>query len=177
MQSRRWFRPLVGRLVTFVAIFAALQGLYRAAAGSWVERLVIDDCTVKVAAALIRILDPGSGVNAEGSRLTAPGGGINVLNGCEGMDVVFLLSSAMLVAPIPYPARLWGVVAGGAVVFLVNQGRVVALFMAARHDHGWFDVLHGVVTPLVLIIVAGAFFAIWIDRFAAGDRAKDSSIA
>lgn len=177
MQIRRLFVPLAGRLITFVVIFAALLGLYRASAGSWFERLVIDDCTVRVAAAVIRILDPGSGVSAEGSRLIAPGGGINVLNGCEGMDVVFLLTSALLVAPIPYPARLWGVLAGGAVVFLLNQARVVALFMAVRHDHSWFDALHGVVTPLVLVIGAGAFFAIWIDRFAMDERPQDSSAA
>ncbi|MBL8382716.1 MAG: archaeosortase/exosortase family protein [Burkholderiales bacterium] len=155
------------RVGAFLLLFTVLQALYGAAAGTWVERLVIDEATVKVAAALIRLADPGVGVVASGPSLKAPGGGLNVRNGCEGIDVAFLLASAMLVAPLAWRARLAGLAAALALTYVLNQGRVLALFYAYRLDRAWFDALHGYVGPLVLIAVAGAFFAFWVRRFGA----------
>ena len=177
IRDRVHARSTIGRIAAFVAMFATLQALYGAASDTWVERLVIDVLTVEVAAALIDTIDPGSGVLPVGSRLTSPGGGINILNGCEGTDVAFLLTSAMLVAPLPFSRRVLGVFVGGAVVFVLNQARVIALFYALRHDRAWFDTLHGVVTPLLLIMAAGVFFACWLDRFGNASRSNLPTVA
>lgn len=156
-------RATLWRLVFFLAVFATLQGLYEAAKGGWVERLVIDHATVQTAAWLIDTVDPSVGVESAGPRLRAPGGGINVLNGCEGTEAVFLMVAAMLVAPLSLRARLTGLLAGTLVVFVLNQARVVALFYAFRSDKAVFDMLHGIVAPLLLIIAASAFFVVWLN--------------
>ena len=152
-------------------IFAALRFFYGLAVGTWVDRLIIDKLTVGVAVEVIDTIDHGSGVLAAGSRLTSPDGGINILNGCEGMDVVLLLTSAMLVAPIPVSRRILGVLAGCLAVFVLNQARVLMLFYAIRHDRALFETLHTVVTPLMLIVAAGVFFVGWLDRFGGTSRA------
>lgn len=157
---------MLWRLIFFLAAFASLQGLYEAAKGSWVERLVIDHATVQTAAWLIDTVDPSVGVTPAGPRLRAPGGGINILNGCEGTEAAFLMIAAMLVAPLSLRARLGGLLAGTLVVFVLNQARVVALFYAFRSDKAVFDMLHGVVGPLLLIVAAAAFFVIWLNRYA-----------
>lgn len=157
---------MLWRAAAFVALFALLQTLYGAARGTWVERLVIDQMTVQTAAWLIDAAAPSVGVTAEGSRLRAPGGGINVINGCEGVDVAFLMACAMLVAPQSMRARLGGLLVGSAVVFMLNQARVVGLFYAFRNDRALFDMLHGVLAPLLLIIAAGGFFVVWLNRYA-----------
>ena len=159
---------LPARTVLYVIIFTALQSLYATAQGTWVERLVIDRLTVGTAARLIEALDPAIGVVADRSRLRAPGSGINVLNGCEGTEVVFLLASAMLVAPMAWRWRLLGMAAGSVVVFALNQIRVVALFYAFRSDRALFETLHGIVAPLVLIALVGGFFVIWLECFRKG---------
>ncbi len=125
-------KALLWRLAVFLGIFAALQGIYGAAKGGWFEHLVIDRLTVQSAALVIDYASPELGVEPSGSRLKAPGGGINVLNGCEGMDVVFLITAAMLVAPISWRARLLGILCGTLVVLVLNQARVIALFYAFR---------------------------------------------
>lgn len=157
---------MLWRLVFFLAVFAILQGLYGAAKGTWVERMVIDHATVQTAAWFIDAVDPAVRVEPVGPRLRAPGGGINILNGCEGTEVFFLMIAAMLVAPQSLRARLTGLLAGTAVVFLLNQARVVALFYAFRSDKALFDMLHGIVAPMLLIIAAAAFFVIWLNRYA-----------
>lgn len=158
---RLWLNALL-----FLLLFGLLQWGWSAARGTTIERLVIDHATVKTAAWLIDGLDPTIGVQPSGSRLKAPGGGINILNGCEGTEVFFLLASAMLLAPLAWQFRLTGLLAGGLLVFVLNQGRVLALFYAYRLDRGLFDTLHGLVSPLLLIVATVAFFLLWLNRYA-----------
>lgn len=139
-----------------------MQTVYGLSAGTWLERIVIDRLTVHVAASIVDAFDPDAHVRARGSHLTSPTGGINVLNGCEGTDVAFLLVSAMLVAPIAWRMRAAGVLAGLVLVFALNQARIVTLFYAARAHSTLFDALHGTVTPLLLVVAAAAFYAVWV---------------
>lgn len=152
------------RLVWFALLFAVLQGAYGRAAGTAVERFVVDQITVGTAGWIVATLDPEAGVRVAGSRLSAPGGGINVLNGCEGTDVAFLLTAALFAAPLSWTRRAAGLAAGLALLFVLNQARVIALFYAVRAAPGWFDLLHGLVAPLLLVIATGAFFALWLGR-------------
>ena len=159
-------RPnLVLSLGMFLGSFLVMQTLYGMARGTWIERLSVDQMTVKPAAWLIDRLTPEVAVQAVGSRLKAPGGGINIINGCEGTEVVFLIVAAMLVAPISWRWRLLGMVAGSLLVFVTNQGRILALFYAYRADKPLFDLLHGIVAPVLLILVTIVFFVWWVGRF------------
>jgi exosortase family protein XrtM len=157
-------RATLWRLVFFLAIFASLQGCYATAKGTWIERVLIDKITVQSAAWIISQVDPSSKVEPVGSRLRSPTGGLNILNGCEGTDILFLLIAAMLVAPQSWRARFLGIVLGVAFIFALNQARVVALFYAFRHDRAIFEILHGTVAPLLLIIATGAFFVVWLNH-------------
>jgi len=162
--TARSTNAMMWRAATFLAIFAVLLGWYSTAArDTWIERLVIDEVTVKSAAALIQLIDPATGVQPVGSRLHAPGGGINIINGCEGVDVLFLMMAAMLVAPISINARLMGIALGVCVVLALNQARVIGLFYAYRMDRSLFDMLHGVVAPLMLIVAVSAYFLLWLN--------------
>jgi exosortase/archaeosortase family protein len=156
----------------FGAVFVLLQAGYGALRGTWVERLAIDTLTVQSAAWLIRTLTPEVAVQAVGTRLKAPGGGINIINGCEGTEVLFLLIAAFASAQLPWRARLGGLLAGTLLVFVLNQGRILALFYAYRSDKPLFDLLHGMVAPLLLIALSALFFMVWLERYGA---TRDSS--
>lgn len=153
---------LLWRVALFLTLFVAAQTLYSLADDTWVERLVIDHLTVQTAALAIDRIDPAAQVQAVGSRLQAPGGGINVLNGCEGTDVLFLMMAAMLVAPLTWRRRAMGLAIGAVLVFALNQVRVLTLFYAFRTNRELFDMLHGIVAPLLLIFAVTAFFIIWL---------------
>jgi exosortase/archaeosortase family protein len=152
------------RIASFVAVFALLWWGYESARGTAVERFVVDRMTVATAASLLDALDPSLGVRAVGSRLAAPGGGLNVLAGCEGVDMLLLLVAAFAAAPLPLRGRLVGLALGVAGVFALNQLRIVALFLANRADRELFALLHGTVAPLAMIAAVAVFFALWIGR-------------
>jgi hypothetical protein len=59
-------------------------------------------------AAVINALTPEVGVKALGNQLKAPGGGITVLKGCEGVEVMFMLAAAFAAVAMPWRRRLTG---------------------------------------------------------------------
>jgi len=148
-----------------MAIFAALHTAWTICSDTVVERLVIDQATVSVAAVWVRLLTPDIPVVADGTKLSAPGGGINVLKGCEGTEVLFLLAAAFMVAPLTWRRRLGGLALGAWLVYLMNQVRVVVLFYAYRYDQPLFGQLHGTVAPLIMVALTGSFF-FWMSRTA-----------
>lgn len=163
--QQRKIHPLIFLLI-FMAAFFALQWAWGQARGTAIERLVIDHATVRPAVYLVNLISPKAAAYAEGSRLKAPGGGINILNGCEGTEVLFLLYAALLAAPLAWRARVLGAGVATLFVYILNQARIVALFFAYRSDAGWFDALHGMIAPLVLIACALLFFLYWLARYA-----------
>jgi exosortase/archaeosortase family protein len=146
------------RLLPFVLSFAALQGLWQLARGGAVEFLVVHHFTVQPAVALINWLTPDAHAQALRFSIAAIGGGLNILNGCEGIEAFFLLLSAFLVAPLPWRARLLGLFGGFCFVFLINQARILLLFYAYRINRAWFDPLHSLVMPLLVVILVCAYF-------------------
>ncbi len=149
-------------------VFAGLQQSWLAARGTLLERLVIDGLTVGSAAFLAGLLTPAAGAVAEGSRLRAPGGGINILNGCEGVEIVFMLVAALLAYPLAWRSRLSGIAAGMAFVFVLNQARILALFYAYRADKALFGLLHGTVAPVFMIACTFVFVLLWTKAGAGG---------
>lgn len=158
--------PLI-LLLVFGLTFFVLQWAWGETRGSLFERLVIDHATVQPAVLWVNLIAPNTAAYADGSRLKATGGGINILNGCEGTEVLFLLYAALLAAPLAWRARLLGAIAATAYIYVLNQARIVALFFAYRSDAGLFDALHGMIAPLLLIACALLFYLYWLQRYAA----------
>lgn len=161
----------VRRILLFLAVFVALQTLWAGARGSAVEHLLIDTATVRPAAALVHLLTPELDVRAIGTRLVAAGGGINILNGCEGLEALFLLAAAFAVADLSWRRRMAGLALGAVLVYLINQARIVGLFYANRMDRALFDQLHGTAGPLLLVVLVGLYFFAWLHRAATTDAA------
>jgi exosortase family protein XrtM len=173
----RSLRGLLARAFAFALIFMALQAGWEAARGSWIERLWVHDLTVHSASLVINLLTPAVHAVPKGARIVAPGGGLNVLFGCEGTDAVFLLTAALLVFPMSVRARVIGLLAGLVWVFVLNQLRIVALFYAFRTDSGLFDLLHTLAAPLLMVVLTGLFFHLWLERAGRTPREVSNSLA
>jgi exosortase/archaeosortase family protein len=146
------------RVGAFMAIFGALQWGWSAQQDSALFRLWVEDLNVRVAVALISALQPDTAAAASGTRIRAPGGGLNVLQGCDGAELLWLMTAAFAVAPLAWRWRLGGWLAGLLLVWLLNVARIVALFFAWRSDPGWFDWLHNYIGPIVLVVLLALYF-------------------
>jgi len=151
-------------LLLFLATFLSLQYAWESSRETTVERIVIHDLTVRPAAWMIDTLWPGSDVQAQGHRLVAPAGRLNILNGCEGLETLFLLLAAFVAYPFTWRARLLGMALGIGLVFVLNQARIIALWHVFLHDKSLFGLLHGTVLPLTLVAACLAFFLAFLSR-------------
>ena len=145
-------------------IFCALQLGWQALGGTWVQRLVVDEITVGSTAALVNAVTPAVHAQAVGTAVHAPGGGLNIVNGCDGTETWFLLCAAFAVAPLTARARVAGVMLGTLIVFGVNELRILALFYANRSDPELFNLLHAIVGPIAVILGVAAFFYGWVTK-------------
>lgn len=149
------------RVGLFALIFAALQWGWSVQQDSALFRLWVEDLNVRAAVVLIAAVQPESGAAAAGPRVQAPGGGINVLQGCDGAELLWLMTAAFAVAPLAWRWRLGGWLAGLLLVWLLNVTRITALFFAWRSDPRWFDWLHNYIGPIVLVALLALYFQ-WI---------------
>lgn len=142
----------------FIAAFLGLQWAWNSARGSAVEQVVINGATVGAAVSIINAWSPEVRAAGVGSTIRSPRGGINILNGCEGTEVLFFLVAAVLAYPMLWRWRVVGLLGGTVYVFFLNQLRLLALFYSYQSDRVLFGHLHGVVAPLALIAATLVFF-------------------
>ncbi len=150
-------------MLAVLFLYGALQGAWRLARDTPVERVVIHELTVGSAVALINRLTPEVQAIGLDARIGAAGGGINIRNGCEGTEVWFLLVAAMAAFRAGWREKLLGMLAAAAFVFALNQVRVLGLFYSLRHSQGLFDPMHTLVAPLGMVAGALLFFVAWAE--------------
>lgn len=153
---------LIKLLALFVFWVITLQWAWDSAKGTGVETFAIEKLTVPSAVCMINAITPNIDAQAIESRIVSRLGVINVLGGCDGTDLYFIVLAGVLSMPMAIGTRVLGAIIGVPLIFIANQARLLALFYSNAYDRQLFGELHGIVTPLVLMVVAIAFLAIML---------------
>lgn len=85
---------------------------------------------------------------------------VSVVPSCSGLDAMSLCVAAVLAFPRGWRQRLAGAGAGLVLLLLVNLARIGSL--AAAVDSPWFDMLHIVVWPAILIVTTAVWVYAWM---------------
>ena len=153
--------PLIRLTGSFALFFLVMQWGYQAASGTVIEHILIDEATVKPSAALINQLAPNARVRSHGAQLTSPNIRLSILNGCEGMESLFLMIAAILAYRCRWKDKLIGLTLGTLLIYGLNQLRIVGLYFALRQDQGLFAAIHGYIGPTLIIAIGVLFFTWW----------------
>jgi len=103
----------------------------------------------------------------DGAVLRAPSGfAIEMRDGCNAVNVTILLWSAILAFPAPWKARTLGLVAGSAILQLLNIVRFISLFYLGQYNMAWFDFAHGYLWESLLMLDTMVVFWLWVNRVA-----------
>jgi exosortase/archaeosortase family protein len=151
---------MIARILVFVAVFGVLQTAWQWSDGTAAHRGLIERGVVAPAAAIARLLTPRESVVREGNVLRGAGTQLRIVNGCDGTETLFLLCAGFAVAPIPWRRRALGWLIGLPFVYALNQARILGLYYSLRA--GLFDTLHGVVTPVLMVVAILYFFYAWL---------------
>lgn len=157
--TRRRSLGFLGRFVALLIVF------YFVVASKPVNDYVIVPFTAGVAAVsgqLLRMI--GEPVSVAGTEIRSGTFGVNIENGCNGVETALLLAAAVLAFPAGWRQRLLGFFLGFFAVEIVNLVRVVSLVWIGRHRPALFDSSHTVIWQSAVVLFGVLLFLFWASR-------------
>ncbi len=155
------------QVLFLVKFFAILVVAYLLIAWNPVNDHVIVPFTHGVAAfsgALLKMI--GQPVEVAGTVIRSSRFGVNINNGCNGVEAMLILLASIVAFPASAKARAIGLVLGAIVVQLLNAVRIVTLYLLGAYQPRLFDMFHTAVWQILVILSAIAFFLFWSARVA-----------
>ena len=155
------------QVLFLVKFFAILIAAYLLIAWSPVNDNVIVPFTkgvANVSGALLKVI--GQPVTVNGTVISSSRFGVNINNGCNGVEAMLILLASIVAFPASLRARLAGLGLGALVVQLLNAVRIVTLYLLGAYQPRLFDMFHTAVWQILVILSAILFFLIWSARVA-----------
>ena len=146
----------------FAVLFFGMHFIYQACEGTIVETWVIDKATVAPSSVLINHIDSQAQVRPIEHRLVSDQARLNVLNGCEGTEMLFMVIAAVLAFRCNWRAKMIGLVGGVVLIYSLNQLRIVALFFSLLEDAALFAAIHGYIGPVIIVLITAYCYLVWI---------------
>jgi exosortase family protein XrtM len=145
----------------FALCFAGLMALFEASRGTVIERFLVEDCILRPATALIRLLSPDMHIELAGRTISSSTSHLRIIRGCEGIEIFLLLVSGILAFPAGWRTRVQGLAIGFALAYLLSLSRLIALYFTLSYVPNAWEALHGLVLPLGPIIIITLYFMHW----------------
>jgi len=111
---------------------------------------------------ITHLFDPNVYANGNEIRSAVSGGGIVIVAGCNGVEAVIILISAVLAFPAPWKHRCAGLLLGFLAIQSLNTVRIISLFYLHEWSFVWFDWFHHYLLQALIILDALVFWLIWL---------------
>lgn len=155
------------QVLFLVKFFAILVAAYLFIAWNPVNDRVIVPFTegiARVSGVLLNAI--GQDVNVRGTVVSSSRFGVNINNGCNGVEAMLILLASIVAFPATLKARALGLALGAIAVQVLNAVRIVTLYLLGAYQPKLFDMFHTAVWQIVIILAAIGFFLVWSARVA-----------
>lgn len=129
---------------------------------AYTRDVLIHSLQVRPAAWLIQATLPSMDVHTSVTSIYSGRVELNILRGCDGMEVWIVLISALAAFPVSFARRVRGIIHGTLFIFSFNLLRIVSLFHLALLKPAWFSYAHGVVWQSAILLGAVGFIMVWL---------------
>jgi exosortase H (IPTLxxWG-CTERM-specific) len=155
-------RRSVGFLLRFVALLVVF---YFIVASPPVNDAVIVPFTAGIASVSGKILNSlGEKAEVSGTEIRSSSFGVNIENGCNGVETGLLFGAAVLAFPARWSRRLLGLLLGFLAIQALNLFRVITLFWIGLHRPALFNSSHTVIWQSVVVLFGVLLFLLWASR-------------
>ena len=128
-------RPM-GYLALFIGAYVLLEALYFLVPDNILREVVYHYGVVTVSADIIHLITPHEAVAVTANQLRSNTVALEVVRGCDGAGVAFLLIAAMAAFPATWRRKVTGSVMAITLVFVLNQVRIVGLYYLGVYRAG-----------------------------------------
>ena len=118
----------------------------------------------------------GADVSGAGTTVTVNGVSLSIAFGCNGVEALAIYIAALLAAPFSWRSKGWGLLVGIVGNFIINQIRVMGLFLAAMIGPQEFEYAHKIVGQTFVIVLSMGLFLWWGSRYGQGGKAKTKPV-
>jgi exosortase family protein XrtM len=162
-----------GFLFWFPLAYVAFYLVYLCVPDSVLSTFVYRYTINEPAAFFIRLLASDVVLRVEQHRILAPGMTLEIVRGCDGSGAFFLAAAAILAVGARLRVTLLGLTSAAITVFVLNEARVIALYFTAIYRPAWFTTLHVYLIPLLMIVMLGMLFSVWLRMALAASARPD----
>jgi exosortase H (IPTLxxWG-CTERM-specific) len=130
-----------------------------------VDRYVIVPFTsaiAKVCVWIVGVFDPHAIAYGKVLQSTSGDFAISIERGCNGVEAIIILVSAILAFPAPWKYRLAGIGIGFVAIQAVNLVRIISLFYLGQWNRLWFDWFHLYLWQALIVLDALVVFLLWL---------------
>ncbi len=153
-------------MLRFILIFlVTLALLFTLELVGPVDRHVIGPFTSGIAAIstwIIGVFDANAVATGNVIRSTTTGFAIAIERGCNGVEAVIILVSAMLAFPSPWKHKLVGIAIGFVAIQALNLVRIISLFYLGQWNMQWFEWFHLYLWQALIVLDALVVFLVWL---------------
>lgn len=147
--------------ILFIGCYALLDYAYFKIPDELFANVIYYHGVVLVCADLINWLAPLEQVLPKQNHLISNKADLEIVRGCDGAGVLFLLVSAILVFPAKSGKKLTGLMLGMGLIYVLNLLRISVLYFVIAYQAGWFQLVHTYLAPTLMVMAACAYFAGW----------------
>ena len=159
VEARRRSIGFLLRFVVYLVVF------YLIVASRPVNDAVIVPFTAGIATVSGRLLNAlGEKAEVSGTEIRSSSFGVNIENGCNGVETGLLFGSAVLAFPSRWSRRLIGLALGFLAIQVLNLVRVITLFWIGLHRPALFSSSHTVIWQSVVVLFGVLIFLLWASR-------------
>lgn len=161
-------------MLRFIVLFLVfLLVLFTAELMQPVERHVILPFTSALADVcvwLITLFDANVIASGNTIRSATNGFAISIERGCNGVEAIIILVSAVLAFPSPWKHKLAGIGVGFLAIQALNLVRIISLYYMGQWSRLWFDWFHLYLWQALIILDALIVFLVWLRYLPQPDR-------
>ncbi len=148
----------------FVVLFALVMAVYFAFSMTplFVKHLGPGHLRLSAAISVKVINLLGEDATREGLSVISPRYAVSVRRGCDAIEPSFLLIAAILAFPVPFRAKLPGILIGVLSVQGLNLVRIVSLYYTGVYFPKSFDMMHIEIWQPLFILAVLLIWVVWV---------------
>lgn len=153
-------------MLRFILVFLVLLlVLFAAGLTTPADEYLITPFTSVLAKACALIIHLFDGTTISQGKLIQNAAGtfiVSIERGCNGIEAVIILFSAILAFPAPWKHKLAGLALGFLAIQVLNLVRIVSLFFLGLWNQVWFEWFHLYLWQALIVLDALIVFLVWL---------------
>ena len=145
----------------FIGLYALFQGLYFLVPIDWLNEVVYRWLLTEPCASIINFFSSSTEAKAYNSFLRSSSVNLEIVRGCDGSGVLFLLLAAVLAFKTTLIKKMTGLFFGAVFVYVINMIRIIVIYYILRDHEAYFVEFHTLIAPTIIIILCSILFMYW----------------